>query len=79
MSTQIDGVVLSEKLKEKLRFFQKPSNGSVFLDKLDEILDNTINADRDNLQMMMDNIIVIREMYKLLKCITEAGKEANND
>nr|DAT41415.1 MAG TPA: hypothetical protein [Caudoviricetes sp.] len=77
MITRIDGIVLSDKMKEKIKYFQ--SNGDIYLDKLDEILDNIINADRDNLQRQVDNICVIREMYRLLKCIAEAGKEANND
>lgn len=77
MITRIDGIVLSDKMKEKIKYFQ--SNGDIYLDKLDEILDNIINGNRDNPQRQVDNICVIREMYRLLKCIAEAEKEANND
>lgn len=62
-----------------LKYFQNSNNGYIYLDKLDELLDNSIAAVGDNLQMQMDNICVIREMYKLLKCITEAGKEIDHD
>ena len=79
MITHIDGIILSDKLKEKIKYFQESNNGYIYLDKLDELLDNSIATVGDNLQMQMDNICVIREMYKLLKCITETGKEIDHD
>lgn len=75
MSVKIDNVVLSDEMKKFIAFFQDEQDGQLFLDKLDGLLDKIIDSDTYSDSDKLDNIAVIREIYKFINCIHKTAKE----